>query len=208
MNYEIVPLDKPLVEPAFTLATEVFIQGSTLHRALGIGLEEYRNYLRPSFSAMVAEALSFCAVGCESRELIGCLIATDFSASIDAPVVASGEFAALSALTRELSRSYHEHRAVNAGEVMLMDMGVVSPRAIGTGVYQKMRATAQARGRERGFRWVVGELSSAATQHVVLNKLNHRKVAEVMFSDFEFGGAVPFRSIESPRSIVLAEGDL
>ena len=87
-------------------------------------------------------------------------------------------------------------------------MGAVSSLAAGQGVYQKLRNAAQNNAKELGYRFVVGELSSASTQHVVLNKLGHSKVAEVLFSSFEFAGSRPFASINEPESIVLAEGML
>ena len=55
---------------------------------------------------------------------------------------------------------------------------------------------------------MIGELSSVATQHVVLNRLQHRSVAEIRFDTFEYAGGYPFRGISDPPSIVLAEGDL
>ncbi|MGB0507460.1 MAG: hypothetical protein ACPGGK_14805 [Pikeienuella sp.] len=202
-SIEITAVDQANAEKVFALVTDVFSGGSTLHRALGIGLEEYRAYLHDGFMAMVVEGLSVVAV--EDGDLLGCMIVTDFHQHLGVSE-APDRFAPLAALTGELCRQYQQVRNIGPGEAALVDMGAVSSRAGGKGVYQKLRDAAQDRARQRGFRRIVGELSSAATQHVVLNRLGHEKLAEVRFADFEFGGAKPFAGIGEPESIILAEG--
>lgn len=202
---EIVEVDQARAQAAFTLVSEVFSQGSTLHRALAIGLDEYRAYLHDSFMAMVDERLSVAAVA--DGELLGCMIVTDFHQHLNMTETPE-PFAPLAALTGELCRQYQQVRSIGPGDAALVDMGAVSGSAGGKGVYQKLRDAAQEQARRRGFTRIVGELSSAATQHVVLNRLGHEKLAEVRFADFEYGGAKPFAGIEEPESIILAEGRL
>ncbi len=200
------PLTGELQEEAFALAAEVFVESSTLHRALGIGLEEYRNYLRQSFAEMLAEDLSVAAVDEKSGRLSGCLIATDFAGQFTAQREPSGRFAPLAALTAALCDQYGP--APNPGQAMLVDMGAVLPGYAGHGVYKQLRKAVEVRARNRGFQTIIGELSSAATQHVILNRLGHRKVAEISFASFEHDGGFPFAAITEPASIVLAEGVL
>jgi len=208
MAIDIRPLDPYLLESAFDLATRVFIGGSTLHCALGIGLEEYRSYLRPDFEAMVCEGLSVAAIDTVNNELSGCLIVTDVTAQFRAQPVAGPAFTPLAKLNGELFSQYLRSREIRAGETVLVDMGAVSQDARGGGVYRAMRAAAQDLARRRRFRRVLGELSSSATQRFVLERLGHKKVAEVDFATFEFEGTRPFRTIIDPPSLVLAEGML
>ncbi len=206
--FTIVPLREDKLDSAFNLATDVFIQGSTLHRALKIGLSEYRTYLRPSFEQMIREGLSVAAFDDETGEIIGCLIATDFFHQSGDTEVPRGKFAPLTALTRHLCKQYHGKRQIRAGEVVLADMGVVAPHVLGMGVYQQMRFELGAHVKALGFSAIVGELSSATTQHVVVQKLGHRVLAEVEYATFEFDGGYPFSAIKEPRRIILAEGQL
>ena len=208
MTFEIRPIDPSTMASAFDLATEVFVQGSTLHRALGIGLEDYRDYLREPFAAMIREGLSVAAMDPERGTLMGCLIAGDFFSEPDPPPSPASQFAPLQALTEALAQAYRQHRRFGSGEVLLVDMGAVTAAAAGRGVYQAMRKTVEDMARAKGFRWVVGELSNAATQHVVLNRLGHRAIVEQSFARFTTGKAHPFRSITEPPSIILAEGAL
>ncbi len=202
------PLGPEHLDAAFALATDVFIQGSTLHRALNIGLDEYRTYLRSSFEQMIDEGLSVAAFDAKTEKMVGCLIATDFSLQFDSESDPTGKFAPLVALTRSLCQKYREKRRIGAGEVVLADMGVVHGDALGKGVYQQMRDALGQRAKAQGFEKILGELSSTATQHVVLKKLGHKNMVEIDFASFVVGGAYPFRSITEPRSIILAEGSL
>lgn len=208
MSFDIRPIDTSLSEAAFLLATQVFAESSTLHRALNISLDEYRDYLRPSFQQMLAEGLSVAALRKENNALVGCIIATDFHRVLNQEPSSHPTFAPLSALTDDLCQRYSRHRNITPGEVLLIDMGAVAKTASGKGLYQKMRAAAQKAAFEKGYRSVVGELSSAATQHVVLDRLGHQKMAELFFDSFTHRGRRPFEAIKEPKSIVLAEGAL
>ena len=149
MTIEVRVLDQHLQQPVFELATQVFVESSTLHRALGIELEEYREYLRHPFEATVGEGLSVAAVDRETGNVMGCLIATDFHKHLNKTVRSSGKFSPLAALTRALCDQYQQRRTVSPGEVILVDMGAVSPAAAGKGVYQEMRCFAQRHARKK-----------------------------------------------------------
>ncbi len=202
----ITPLTTKLRDTAFDLASEMFTRSSTLHAALRVDLETYRHALRPSFDAMAAQDLSLVAISPEGR-LLGCLIATDmYHALSDGPP--TGPYPEIAALTHSLTRSYHARHPFGPGEVVLVDMAVTCPEAHGLGLYQAMRAHMELIARAAGFHLIVGELSSQATQHVVLNKMGHRAMVEIRFQAFDWNGTRPFASITSPTSIILAEGTL
>ncbi len=196
------------IDQCFALATQVFVEGSTLHRALNIGLNEYRDYLWPSFQTMVRDGLSVVATDRISHRVLGCLIVTRFDPSGSSDIPKNEKFAPLQALTSELVRRYRAKRELTAGDAVLVDMGAVAPEATGMGVYKAMRFRANQIAQDCGFRFILGELSSAATQQVVLDQMGHRNMAEVSFAAFEHAGTHPFSSITSPSRIVLSEGDL
>lgn len=208
MPIQFHPLATPTSQAAFDLVTQVFVNASTLQKALNIGLEEYRPYLRTSFDEMVLEGLSIAAIDTKTNHVIGCLIACDFYHHIHAKSTAPEKFAPLSALSKALCHSFIEQRAPKAGDIAFLDMAAIAPDYLGQGIYQAMRRFAHAHAKQRGFQSVIGELSSAATQHFVLKKLGHSKQAEVSFEHFEYQGKNPFQSIQEPASIILAEGQL
>lgn len=202
----ILPLDAGRVDAAFDLATRVFATRSTLHRALDIDLADYRRALRAPFEAMVAEGHSFVAINARDQ-VIGCVIAGDITLSHP-----TGEpldkLEPVTALTQRLTAAYIAHRHPKPGEAVLIDMAAVAEGYGGQGLYRRLRLACQDAARAHGFRRVVGELSSAATQAVVLGQMGHRRVAEVDLSALEFDGWRPFAGILDPNSVVLAEGEL
>jgi hypothetical protein len=204
----IQPLGADLAPAAFDLATSVFVAGSTLHQALGITLEAYRAYLQDGFQQMVQEGLSIVAQDQKTGEVLGCLIVTDFHAHLKPTQPQDPALAPLAALTEALVAKYRTQRSIDPGQVILVDMGAVSPAARGLGLYKSMRQAAHQRAKTRGFTHVVGELSSAATQAYVLGQLGHQNIAEVPFQRFEHNGTHPFSRIANPKCLVLAEGRL
>jgi predicted GNAT superfamily acetyltransferase len=208
MGFDVQRYDHALLEPVFDLATRVFIEGSTLHRALGTGVEEYRTYLRSEFESMVNEDHSVVALNNETGELSGCLIVTDFYHQALENTIHCSVFAPLRALTSELCQQYSHKTRFQQNEAILVDMAAVAEHARGNGVYQQMRLHAHQMARGKGFKRVVGELTSVTTQNFVLDKLGHEKMAEVMFGDFQFEGKYPFASINVPKSIILTVGEL
>ncbi len=201
-------LGEDYLHQSFLLATEVFAERSTLHRALNVQLEEYRNHLWPSFQAMVSEGLSVASVDPETDNVLGCLIMTEFRKQISPPVETSVRFAPLSALTSELVQRYQSIRDLKPGEAALVDMGAVASGSGGKGIYKAMRRKADRIAHDHGFRFILGELSSSATQRVVLDQMGHQNMAEVRFVDFEHQGTRPFSSITDPACIVMSEGSL
>lgn len=202
------PLIAADIEPSFRLASQVFIDGSTLHRALNIGLDAYRAYLWPSFAAMVSDGLSVVAVDPTNEDILGCLIVTRFRPETATVAVSARAFAPLAALTSELVTQYLSKRPLGSDDAVLVDMAAVKQSAAGLGAYRAMRTFVAPVARDLGFRYILGELSSAATQHVVLNQMGHRNMAEVEFASFKFEQSRPFSSITRPTKIIMSEGSL
>ena len=208
MPIQFHPLTSTHEQAAFDLVTEVFVNASTLHKALNISLEEYRPYLKASYEEMASSGLSVVAIDTKTQEVIGCLIGCDFYDHVHAKNIAPEKFAPLSALSKTLCHSFIKQRAPKAGDIAFLDMAAIAPDYLGQGIYQAMRGFAHSNAKKLGYQSVIGELSSAATQHFVLNKLGHIKRAEISFEHFEDNGTKPFQSIQEPKSIILAEGKL
>ena len=206
MPIQFHPLTPTHQQAAFDLVTEVFVNASTLHKALNISLEEYRPYLKASYEDMASSGLSVVVIDTNTEKVIGCLIGCDFYDHIKNKSIALPKFAPLSALSTALCQSFIEQRRPKLGEIAYLDMAAIAPAYLGQGIYQEMRRFAHANAKKLGFQSVIGELSSAATQHFVLKKLGHIKRAEISFEHFEDNGTKPFQSIKEPKSIILAEG--
>ena len=195
-------------EAAFELVCQAFSSGSEIHKALKITPTEYREFLRPSFSSMLAEKLSLIAFDQSNKQILGCLIACDFSGHNSQIDQVPDRFKPISALLNQLESKYQQIRQFKKGQCMLVDLVVVDPVARGLGIYYKLREAAHDMAKSNGFDTVIGELSSAATQHVCVNKLGHKVMAEIKFSRFQFDETLPFSRIENPSGIQLVEFQL
>lgn len=207
-NVEISKLSRENSSPAFSLACKVFAQESVLHKATGVSIEDYREYLNAPFEAMREQQLSLVATDSTTKQVIGCLIACDYAIQIHNPIESPESVKPINALLQQLDKSYRETRRIIPGQFILVDMAIVSPGARGRSIYQKLREAAHLVARNAGYKWAVGELSSAATQRVCVNKFGHKVCAEIEYSSFEYSGRRPFSTIQAPPSIQLVEADL
>jgi len=202
-GFNLRALTAPDIARCFEMASRIFAAESTLHRALNVELAAYRAYLHPSFVEMAEEGLSFIAVDPNDDSLLGCLIATDYRPGENAPIDPGSSMAPLKALSAELFRGYEPD-----APTLLVDMGAVLPEASGRGIYGAMRREIETLAAARGYRLILGALSSETTQHVVLNQMGHRAVAKVPFESFAFDGRYPFAGISRPKALILSEGSI
>jgi len=194
---------------AFSLACEVFVKSSVLHASTDISVEEYRNYMSPSFQAMTDQGLSLVAVDTHKNELVGCLVACDYLTDGSELTDTPDSMKPINAILNDLDSIYRKKRPqLQYGQCMLVDIAAVSPASRGKGIYRLLRETAHQLGREKGFNYVVGELSSMATQRLCVDRFKHEIIAEIEYSTYEFMSRLPFSEIRTPQSILLVEGEL
>ena len=201
-------LDQANAVAAFNLVCDEFANGSVLHKVLGVTPEVYRAYLRDQFFLVIEQNLSLIAINIDKGNILGCLIACDFLGHETPTAQIPARFKPLSALLHQLESEYLKKRSIDTGDCMLVDLAVVSRQASGLGIYQKLRDEAKELARVAGFRYLVGELSSAATQHVCVNRMGHSVITEVEYATFEYDGQFPFAQINQPTSIQLVELEL
>ena len=182
-----------------------FAAGSTLHRALRIDAAAYRTALQAGFLHMVAQGLSVVALD-EEGAVLGAVVMCDILDQ--GPAAGDPGLRPMQALLHGLEEAYFDLRRPGPGQSALVDMAFVRSDAAGGGVYTRLRKAAQELARERGFSHVVGVLSSAATQAVVVAKFDQSVLVRQRFDAFQFEGGTPFAGIEEPPEIWLTEGHL
>ncbi|OED39895.1 hypothetical protein AB833_13515 [Chromatiales bacterium (ex Bugula neritina AB1)] len=206
-------MDERYVEAAFALLTRVFIDDSPPHRVLNVKLPEYRDYLASFFFRSAKRGYGLVALDC-AKNVHGCVIGIDYCDSLNTPdsfvadTSARVKMRPLLALLAELDLRYRKHRLSQPGDTILVDMAAVSKQARGAGVYVSLRLALHECAKQQGYRYIVGELSSAATRYVCIEKFHHRVVAEINYDSFEYDGDRPFRSLIDPPSLVMVEGFL
>lgn len=201
--HQINLLTADLYELALKLAVDVFLRGSVLHKIAGLEKDSYLNCLRPAFVENAKQNMSVVALD-EQGNVIGCVIACDFTKQ--GAVLSHKNLRPMQALFSELETQYLKHRPVSHGTSVLIDMACVHPDHLKGGIYTRMRNAVHDLARQQGFTYVIGELSSVATQRLVVEKMGHKVIVSVAFSDFQFEGLTPFQTIHNPKAIVLTEG--
>jgi hypothetical protein len=204
--YSVLPLEPGRYREALAFVCREFVAGSVLHRATSIAADDYLGYLGGSFYTTADECLSFIAIEATTGNIVGCLLAGDFCASSAPGKITPPSLQPIRALLEELEAKYQRRTTVLAGSSLLVDIAVVSSNVRRQGLYARLRQAAHTLGALRGFTIVIGELSSAATQGLCVNKLGHRVACEIEYRSFAFEGRYPFRCIDSPKSIQLVEG--
>ena len=209
VQIEISKLDESLAEKAFALASSNFASQSALHLALNTDLDEYSAYLRPTFFDDVKDGLSLAATDTKSGELLGVLVARDFLKKRQKDYLPfQKKYELISELFQILEATYLQQRSLEMGDALLVDMAAVLPSHSSKGIYQTMRKEISRRAKLLGYKYVIGELTSSATQRVILEKMGHRKCAQVNLTKFSYGDRRPFESVVDPEIIVLAEETL
>ncbi len=209
VQIEISKLGEPLAEQAFALASGNFASQSVLHVALNANLEDYRAYLRPTFFDDVKDGLSLAAKDAKNGELLGVLIARDFlKQRHKSQLLFQEKYEPITQLFQMLETTYLQQRSLEMGDALLVDMAAVLPSHAGNGIYQKLRKEISIRAKLLGYKYIIGELTSSATQRVILEKMGHRQCAQINLTDFVYEDRRPFATIADPEMIVLAEETL
>ena len=205
---QITPLDESRINDACQFVCEEFVANSALHQATNVVLDDYLSYMRVPFLATARENLSFIATNSLTGALVACLLAGEFRPAMPTPAPVPEGVKPIKALLLQLEQNYWQQRPYASGAVLLVDIAVVSNSVRRQGVYTKLRHAVHQAGIARGYGHVVGELSSAATQHLCVHKLGHKILSEIEYRSFSYNGTQPFESIQEPKSIQLVEGAL
>ncbi len=205
MSVIVTELTKELSSQALALVCDEFSVHSPLHRALDIAGIEYLAYLSPQWRnyAFGDQSIALMALNVTTNELIGCLIAIPYDSQLVHFDKTPTRLRPITALLRQLEQDYERLRSRQSAGALLVDIAVVKDDLKGNGYYKQLRSAVQQKAREAGFGCVLGELSSVVTQHVCVQKMGHKVLAEIKYADFMFEGAYPFAVIEEPASIQL-----
>ena len=209
-------IDNSIAEDAFLFVSEVFATRSTLHRAINIEIDLYRDYLKAGYQQAIDQGLSIVAVDESEQEICGVLIAKDIItkdiiakdimvSDTTAQVLQAKKLLPITKLSQKLDEIYFAQRQINLGDAVLVDMSAVSQRHGGLNIYKDMRLKAHSIAAQQGFKFVIGQLSSPKTQKIILSELGHRNCGEIVFSEFTCDGKHPFASIKNPKSIIISE---
>ena len=204
-------IDNSIAEDAFLFVSEVFATRSTLHRAINIEIDLYRDYLKAGYQQAIDHGLSIVAVDESEQEICGVLIAKDIIAKdivvsdTKTQFLQAKKLLPITKLSQKLDEIYFAQRQINLGDAVLVDMAAVSQHHGGLNIHKDMRLKARSIATQQGFKFFIGQLSSQRTHETILSELGHRNCGEIVFSEFTCDGKHPFASIKNPKSIIISE---
>jgi len=196
----------------FEIVCNEFVSSSPIHTALKINPRDYSNYLRDDWESYVhmgplGRHGSLVAIDPDSDEICGCIITADFPTRFNDFDNKPVKQQMVSALLQELEQLYLGDSCSDE-KSLLVDLALVPRQYSNQGIYQLLRHKIHEVAAKSGFEIIYGELTSAHTQHVCINKLHHQTVAEVLYREFSFAGSRPFAHILEPPSVKLVMASL
>jgi len=194
-------------EIALDLICNEFSSHSVLHRSQHISPSEYRDYLITDWHNYAHGKESISLVACDDNSGIieGCLIAIPFRHNLPAINSLPEKHQPIASLLRSLEEFYELPDYCSVRNVLLVDLAVVRYESRRRGIYLQLRQEIHRLAKERGYRIVLGALSSAETQSFCIGKMQQNLIAQIPYASFTFKNRVPFAAIEKPESIVLVE---
>ena len=212
LQWKIDSLDAHYSNAALELICNEFCTNSTLHRAVGLKRPEFRQSMSQGWENTIKRSpvTPLVAIDTNTDRVIGCMIPEHFPADFSGIDKLPSKRRSIALLLQALEEKYfrtHPNNETN-DRLILIDLAVVSRAHSGLGIYQELRQTMHVNAKEAGYQSIVGELSSAATQRVCVEKFGHRVMAEIDFKSYSEGPRQPFISIAEPPTIQLVVGEL
>jgi len=204
----IVPLTEPDVEQAARLYTEVFLADEpTSHRhALDPAL--FLPYARFYVRSLVRKDLSFIARDKRTKEVLGfifCFDLTDNPEDKGASMIAFlAHFREAVAMINELEDRHLNRNEIRAGSVLHVFQIGVARMFRGNGIAQAMIHRVIVHARERGFRQIVTDCTSPASQRT-FEQCGFNEVGFSAYVAFSMNGVRFFAGIDGGISLMVKD---
>jgi ribosomal protein S18 acetylase RimI-like enzyme len=140
-----------------------------------------------------------------SGELVGVMLATDFTTALPAGVeTASPSFPPVGGVIGRLEEWYREARSPRPGECLDLAMLAVGRGQGGRGIAQKLVSVSLERAAAQGFDRAITMATNRTSQHV-FQKLGFKELFSVSYKDYTFAGNRVFAAIEPDDRTALME---
>lgn len=187
------------------LLAEAFSRDDPLAVALGLSAKEFERSVRPFCPRAAAEGLTIVARSAVTGEMVGALLAEDFTAPPPAgSEQASEKFQPIFTMLAQLDAQYQRDKTVEPGAYLhLLLLGIARPFT-GRQVAQRLVAVCEDNGKRRGYRVAVTEATGSVSQHIV-RKQGFADRLQMSYQEYRYQGMPVFASIEGHRGIILMD---
>lgn len=201
-------LERADLRPMAGLLAESFSRHEPISRAVGLSSAELEGLVMAFGPKALAERLSLVARDVHTGDLVGALLAQDFSTPPpDGIADIAPSFAPIGALLDGLDDRYRASREIAPGTCLHLFMLGVARHGHGRGIADHLLKAGLANGKARGYRFAVGEATGNVSQHLC-RKNGFRDVLAASYKDFVFDGRHVFSSIVGPEATILMDREL
>ena len=194
--------DNDIEETAICIS-QVFSKYETMSKSLKFSFDEFYRFAVHVCKKAAAQKLSIIAKNWQTGEVIGFIIAEDFT-TIHAEALEDidKKFEYVFSLLSELDENYRSIHPVRAGQVlhifMLGVQEIYTKRYIGTTLVKENLNLAK----QHNFEVAITEATGVASQHLFLN-LGFTEESAIEYKSYKFKGKQIFSSINKPRNCLL-----
>lgn len=191
------------VEVAARFASEVFTAGEPLCRALALTSDDMFG-----FCLSICRAAARQGLGVVARNSADAIVAFSISERWPSDIVFGAECERLGPINEFLGQMEHDFDRRHSDDKAALHLFIIGTRKDyeGRGIVKTLVADNQEQARRAGLPRVYTEATS--NSQFLFASLGYSTQLELPYADFEFQGARPFASIDSPTSAQLMELEL
>lgn len=187
------------------LLAEAFSQYDPPAVAMGVTAEEFAPMVRLYGPGAAAEGLTVVARSAATGEMVGAVLATDFTAPPPAGIEQGSEkFLPVFTLIDQLDTQYQQDKTIEPGTDLHILLLGVARYFTGRRVAQYLIAACEENARRKGYRRAVTEASGSVSQHI-FRKLGYTDRSQISYQEYRYQGAPVFASIEGHSGMILMD---
>ncbi|QPB83727.1 hypothetical protein CWC22_012285 [Pseudoalteromonas rubra] len=201
IDYTIQKIDTHSAEEAARLLVKEFHEREPLAHLNTADPQEFSDYIHYLSNQCAVQGMGFIAKEVNSGRVIGVLLASDLSDSVNASP--EGNENPIAALIDSLNNTYFNKGELTENTYLNIKFVATDANVKVKGMVVALISACLQAAKAQGFQYAQAEATGNISQHIFANKLGFDKKATIKYSEFEVNGNKPFISITEHEGIQL-----
>ncbi|WP_027857355.1 GNAT family N-acetyltransferase [Marinobacterium jannaschii] len=203
-NFIVQKIDKNSAEEAANLVVAVFNEREPLAHLNSSDPKEFAEYILYLSHKCAEESLGFVARDVNSNKIIGAILSSDLSETVNSEGSNSEVHNnPIAALIDSLNSAYFTRGELEENTYLNIKFIATDSNFKGKGVVMELISTCIKEAKVKGFKYAQAEATGNISQHIFINKLGFDEKASIKYSEFDVDGEKPFSSITEHEGIKL-----
>ena len=208
-DFTVQKIEQDSAEEAANLLVAVFNEREPLAHLDSSDPQEFSEYILYLSHKCAEEGLGFIAREMSSNEIIGVVLSSDLSESVNAEKSPDETLEnPISALIHSLNSSYFTKGTLEENTYLNIKFVATNGDFKGKGVVTELISTCIKAAQERGFKYAQAEATGNISQHIFTSRFGFEEKASIKYTEFEFDGKKPFATITEHEGIKLLVKDI